>query len=202
MDGPKYINYDGLSFCRDDKTGYYLNSTIRKRLHRYVWEREVGPIPKGCHIHHIDGNKANNDITNLSILTGSGHQKLHGKDPARKNKSRQNILKAISAAPAWHRSEEGKRWHSEHMRGFKQPREEKICEQCGAKYSGTKASRFCSNKCKAKWRRQEGLDNVEKVCEWCGKTYLTNKYAKQKYCSDECNHKAHIGWSERRKSGA
>jgi hypothetical protein len=202
MDTPKYIEYDGLRFCRDDKTGYYLNSTIRKRLHRYVWEQEVGAVPAGCQIHHIDGNKANNDIANLAILTSAGHQRLHGREIARKEKSRENIKKAQQAAPAWHHSAEGRVWHSKHMQGFKQPRVTKVCTQCGAEFLGTKYSRFCSNKCKSKWRRDQGLDDIEKVCEWCGKPYVVSKYAKQKYCSMECQHKAHVGWSKRRKSGA
>ena len=201
MSTPKYIEYDGLKFCRDDKTGYYLNSTIRKRLHRYVWEREIGSIPKGCQIHHIDGDKANNAITNLAIMTATGHQRLHGQETYRKEIMRRNIKKAIAAAPAWHHSEAGRAWHSQHAKGMKQPRSVMICKQCGAKFEGTKHNLFCSNKCKAKWRRDNGLDDVEKVCEWCGKTYLVNKYAKQKYCSKECQHKAHVGWSERRKSG-
>jgi hypothetical protein len=201
MDKPKYIEYRGLKFCRDDRTGYYLNSTIRKRLHRYVWECEIGPIPKGCHIHHIDGDKANNAVSNLAILTGTGHQRLHGQEPARKAASRKNIMRAISAAPAWHRSEEGKRWHSEHMAGFKQPKTQKICDQCGKTYAGTKRQRFCSNACKSAHRRASGADLVPRICVYCGKEFLTSKYDDIRLCSRECTHKAHRGWSERKKSG-
>lgn len=201
MDKPKYIEYNGLKFCRDDRTGYYLNSTIRKRLHRYVWECEVGPIPKGYHVHHIDGDKANNDLSNLSIMTNTGHQRLHGQEQERKAWSRENVKKATAAAPAWHQSEEGKRWHSEHMRGFKQPRVEKVCEQCGKKYQGTKNSHFCSNACKAKHRRQSGADDETRICRYCGKAFRTNKYSDTELCSPECAHKEHIGWSERKKCG-
>ena len=66
---PKYISYNGVDFCRDDKTGYYLNSGIHERLHRYVWEHEAGPIPPGFEVHHIDGDKANNSLDNLCLLT-------------------------------------------------------------------------------------------------------------------------------------
>ena len=57
----KYQYFNGLKFTRDDKTGYYLNSTIEKRMHRYVWEFYNGPIPKGYDIHHKDEDKANNE---------------------------------------------------------------------------------------------------------------------------------------------
>lgn len=202
MKTPKYISYDGLRFCRDDKTGYYLNSTIRKRLHRYIWEKEVGTIPKGCQIHHIDGNKANNDISNLAIMTASGHQRLHGQEQKRKEFARENIKKAAIFASIWHGSEAGKKWHSEHMKGFKQPRHDMICEQCGTTYKGVKGQRFCSNKCKAAWRRKSGKDDVQQICEQCGKTFLTSRYSGVKYCSRECTHIAHRGWSERKKSEA
>lgn len=202
MEKPKYITYNGLRFCRDDKTGYYLNSTIRKRLHRYVWECEVGTIPKGCQIHHIDGNKANNDLSNLAIMTTTGHQRLHGQEQARKEKAREAVKKAVLFAPAWHRSEEGKQWHSAHMQGFKQPRTVKTCEFCGEKYEGTKNQLFCSNKCKAAWRRRSGADDIPRTCPQCGKVFMTNKYDTIKYCSRTCSDKAHVGWSERKQSKA
>jgi len=36
-----------------------------------------GEIPKGFEIHHIDGDKDNNNISNLEILSASEHQKKH-----------------------------------------------------------------------------------------------------------------------------
>lgn len=202
METPKYITYNGLRFCRDDKTGYYLNSTIRKRLHRYVWECEVGPIPKGCQIHHIDGNKANNDLSNLAIMTATGHQRLHGQEEARKARARENVKKAVQYAPAWHRSEAGLKWHSEHAKGHTMPRTPRKCEYCGNIFDGIKHQRFCSNKCKAAWRRRTGKDDIQRTCEYCGKVFTTSKYKKVKFCSRECTHLAHIGWSERRQSKA
>lgn len=200
MDSPKYIEYDGLKFCLDDKTGYYLNSTIRKRLHRYVWEKEVGTIPKGCQIHHINGNKADNSIENLAIMTSSGHQRLHGAEERRKAICRENVKKAIAAAPAWHHSEAGKKWHSEHAKGRTPSRAGKICEVCGKTFMGTKIQRFCSNACKAKYRRDAGLDDVEMICETCGKPFMATRYKKIKYCSRTCASIGHIGWTERKRN--
>ena len=198
MECPKYIEYDGLMFCRDEKTGYYLNSTIRKRLHRYVWEKEVGTIPKGCQIHHINGNKADNRIDNLSIMTASGHQRLHGQEEKRKEICRANIEKARPAAIAWHKSEDGRRWHSESHKGKLLTKHERICEVCGKKYNGTKSGRLCSNACKSKYRRMTGADNIERICEMCGKAFMTNRFKKQKFCSIECRTKAHIEWCKRK----
>ena len=36
-----------------------------------------GKIPKGYIIHHIDGNRKNNDISNLKMMTKLEHDRLH-----------------------------------------------------------------------------------------------------------------------------
>jgi hypothetical protein len=47
------------------------------RIHRLVVEAHIGRYltPKE-NIHHIDGNKRNNDISNLQIVSNSEHQKI------------------------------------------------------------------------------------------------------------------------------
>lgn len=197
MDSLKYIEYDGLRFCRDDKTGYYLNSTIRKRLHRYVWEKEVGTIPKGFHVHHLNGDKSDNRIENLALMNVTGHLRMHMQEADRKAKARENVKKAILAAPAWHKSEEGRAWHSQHSKGKKPKRAEKTCNVCGRSFMGTATQRFCSNACKAKYRRDNGLDDVERVCEQCGKRFMASRFGEQKFCSRECQAIAHRGWTKR-----
>ena len=48
-------------------------------LHNVVICEHLGltEIPKGFCVHHIDGNKTNNDISNLCLLTTGAHSKLH-----------------------------------------------------------------------------------------------------------------------------
>lgn len=188
----KYIYFNGLKFTRDDKTGYYLNSTIRKRLHRYVWEFHHGPMPKGYHIHHIDYNKSNNDISNLELMHGKRHVTLHGLERAKEQYEKMVENLDINARPKaieWHKSQDGRAWHKEHYERTKEKlhkTERKQCEQCGDFFEGRPYNKFCSNKCKAKWRRDNGLDDIEKVCEYCGKTFTSNKYAKKRFCSRSC----------------
>ena len=201
MGFPKYIEYDGIKFCRDEKTGYYLNSTIRKRLHRYVWEKEVGSIPRGCQIHHVNGDKSDNRIENLAIMTASGHQLLHSQEIARKELHRKLIEKARPAAIEWHKSEAGRKWHSEQSKGRKMPRVEKVCSCCGKTFMGTKIQVFCSGACKAKYRRDNGIDDEERVCQQCGKTFRCNRFDVNKFCSRECSAIAHHGWRERQRNG-
>lgn len=42
-------------------------------LHRYIWLVERGEIPKGYHVHHIDGNVDNNTISNLALMLAHDH---------------------------------------------------------------------------------------------------------------------------------
>ena len=42
---------------------------VSKYVHRLVVETFIGEIPKGYEINHIDGDKANNIINNLEIVT-------------------------------------------------------------------------------------------------------------------------------------
>ena len=48
-----------------------------KLLHRLIYEEVFGSIPKGYAIHHIDGDKTNNNPGNLMLLSKSNHHKLH-----------------------------------------------------------------------------------------------------------------------------
>jgi hypothetical protein len=43
-----------------------------------VWEHHNGPIPAGFEVHHKDENKANNDISNLDLMTAVDHAARHG----------------------------------------------------------------------------------------------------------------------------
>lgn len=62
------------------KDGYYYISTKEHNgalLHRLVYEKHYGPIPKGFVVHHKDGDKSNFDIRNLILLSNNNHHSLH-----------------------------------------------------------------------------------------------------------------------------
>lgn len=71
--GTAYINQQGYYII-----GSRVEGNKGKRLHRLIYENEYGPIPKGYDIHHIDGNKLNNDLDNLVALSRKEHTSLHG----------------------------------------------------------------------------------------------------------------------------
>ena len=58
--------------------GYYsLTTNDRCLMHRYVWEKEVGPIPKDWDIHHRNNDKSDNSLTNLICMPKSEHTRIH-----------------------------------------------------------------------------------------------------------------------------
>lgn len=52
-------------------------------IHRLVWIRAHGPIPKGYEIHHKNGIGTDNSLKNLTCITISEHRKIHAKARAK-----------------------------------------------------------------------------------------------------------------------
>ncbi len=61
--------------------GYYAANKSNGRenlLHREIWRVHKGPLPQGHHIHHIDRDRRNNQLSNLRLLSAIEHAKHHG----------------------------------------------------------------------------------------------------------------------------
>lgn len=75
----EFITFNGQKYFHSQSKGYWRKGTgNRNMLHRDVWEFYNGPIEDGFDIHHLDGNKNNNDIHNLEKISKSDHTKRHG----------------------------------------------------------------------------------------------------------------------------
>jgi len=188
----QYQFHFGKKFYLDHKTGYWISTTCPKiRAHRWVWENINGKIPKNCHIHHIDENKSNNDISNLKCLYYEDHLSLHVNEESRQ-RAREWINQIRPLTKKWHRSEEGKKWHSIHASNTFKRKDPiiKNCNFCTKSFEidsiDKNRGKFCSNVCKSAQRRKLGLDNIEKKCQLCEKIFKSNKYGKRKYCSRSC----------------
>lgn len=190
--------YGGYKFRKDKKTGYFLcskktNVGKRERLHCFVWRSETGRIiPKGYAVHHIDGDKNNNDFSNLALMSKESHAKLHGTTWSEERIIKQRAIlkeKCVPASKAWHKSEEGRKWHTDHYKESLGKEEvfNYKCLYCGDsfnskhKYSKNQST-FCCNNCRAAYRRKAGIDDITKICKACGKEYQSNKYTKSSRC--------------------
>jgi len=60
-------------------TWYWDDQNVRRWMYRYqwVWIQSNGPIPAGCHIHHIDEDCTNDSLCNLQCLTAKAHGSHH-----------------------------------------------------------------------------------------------------------------------------
>lgn len=190
--------FDGYKFRRDSRTGYYLStrkttSGKRERLHCYVWRYFNGQIKEGYHVHHKDEDRGNNRVENLICTRGKTHSSYHLLKYSTNHPDRmaENLSKnARPKASAWHGSVAGREWHSTQGKRTAARMKEKefICENCGKPFWKKPFGKnlFCSNKCKAAYRRRMGLDDETRRCGCCGKEFRANKYANKRYCSKEC----------------
>lgn len=83
------IRYCGHMFFRN-KDGYYRDG--RTTLHRYKYEKKYGKIFSCFHLHHIDGNKFNNCLSNLVMLTFQEHLEMHKLMRRKKMYEKQMVL--------------------------------------------------------------------------------------------------------------
>ena len=68
--GPLHCDAKGY-LQTSDRTGQLV------RLHRGCWEAYCGAVPDGYDIHHMDGNRQNNEIENLACMPRGEHARLH-----------------------------------------------------------------------------------------------------------------------------
>jgi len=60
------------------KKSFTWKGGITRRYARSIWEKWWNQIvPDGYDVHHVDGNKRNNYITNLALVTHVEHSRIH-----------------------------------------------------------------------------------------------------------------------------
>lgn len=179
-----YQEFNGIRFYLNNTTGYWerARGTPRK-MHIYVWEYHNGKLPAGYCLHHIDGDKGNNTLDNLQMLTVQEHSKLHAQEA--------DHTAFIEKSKQWHQTKEARSISREN--GFasasRWPTRQYTCDYCGATFtvkSPRTDYRFCSNQCKSAWRRQSGVDNEHRTCVVCGGDFVVNRYSKTLCCSRGC----------------
>jgi len=137
-------------------------------LHRDVWIKAHGKVPDGFHIHHKDGNPANNDINNLECISSSDHFALHSEERSMRAKTPKHLAFLGDIRPKtaeWHRSEEGRAWHRQHAKASlekarlaprfsKKPDLVKNCHHCGKEFTTRNVRKIiCGVSCESKRKR-------------------------------------------------
>ena len=97
--GTNKADFEDASFKKYSK-GKYMQSGKgvggEQYLHRAVWKKDHGKIPKGYEVHHKDHDTLNNNISNLALVKSGEHQGMHNKleGIARKAKAKMTKTKA------------------------------------------------------------------------------------------------------------
>ncbi|WP_424139385.1 HNH endonuclease signature motif containing protein [Roseomonas chloroacetimidivorans] len=153
------------------RSGYY---EVSLRLHRAVWEAAHGPIPDGYHVHHISGDKSDNRLENLVLLT-------HGEHSARHYDEKLVPHRARAAANG--------RAAMERNRAIRL-RRPLSCAVCGGIFHSPSShpTRFCSSACVQR-ARSGAFGGEKRICLWCAGEFDATK-REQKYCSRVCNNRA------------
>ena len=143
---PKKIEYDGFTWHRRPNSEpwqhrVYYRATINGKtvyLHRYIYIKNKGPVPKGRIVHHKDDNPFNNEPSNLILLTRSQHSKMHIEK--RKENNNKHLIEARKLIE----------------NNLPKPKPQKIertqnCEYCGKLFTKiaypNRVLKYCSNLC-------------------------------------------------------
>jgi hypothetical protein len=150
----------------NDQRWYFYRDYYRNRkgklLHREKFIEAFGPLEPKLDVHHIDGDKLNNDLRNLVALSRSQHLKSH----------------APAGAAAWsteHRSGVSREWWER-----KQPHAV-TCHECKIEFMSTgQRAKFCSAVCRSADQRRrnpkpkkgrEHLKRPARACAACGSEF-------------------------------
>lgn len=179
--------FDGEKFykCKDG----HLKQT--KSIHQKIYTYYYGTPPDGYEIHHVDEDKTNNDITNLTLLTRSAHQKIHMPKGTTRKVKKVFVCEVCGQEYQAYKCGSNRFCSSLCRSRYRQATEliHKICPQCGKGFETYKSNnaRYCSHSCAMEAKRKHQPET--RLCPVCGKEFFTVPYKNQKYCSVSCANK-------------
>lgn len=157
--------------ARVDDVGYYSIINIKegfkdRRLHRLIYEdsHKVTILP-GNHIHHKDGNKLNNEINNLELLTHSEHSKIHRADKIGENAPHYGKKHSEEAKIKMSKSQTGRKHTAETRDKISKSHKGKIISEETRKKIGEKLrSRECSFEERLRKSKVSNTSGIMNVC--------------------------------------
>lgn len=172
-------------------------------IYRKIWEQFNGPIPKdhqgrSFEIHHIDGNRKNNDISNLKCVSIQEHYDIHYSQKdygacyliAKKMKMDMKDLSSIASKSALKaakkRVEEGTHQFLKRLDGSSVSSDRVKNGTCplSKRIDGTSVA---SDRVKNKTHPFLRGNKKQLTCPHCGKTMDCGNYAR--YHGDKCKKK-------------
>lgn len=185
-----YKTYFGKRFYQDKK-GYWVNG-MPIHAHRWVWINHNGVIPPKMDIHHIDGDKSNNEIDNLQMLSRSDHLKLHWEEGLFDVEQRRIQL---TEARKWLKTPQGRKKQSiKAKEGWKTRKPlTKKCLDCEKDFETYQRwAKFCGEACYMRNRRRMKIGFIQKNCWICNTPFSREKGSRVRTCSKSCGGKLGI----------
>jgi len=187
--------FNGVIYSATPSTRNYFKNSTSSSIYYNVWQYFYGEIPaEGFEIHHKDHNPANNDISNLMLLTKEEHREIHRYNKRGVKHQRKKFI-CIECGKEYEASltgGHGNKFCSTkcrtrqylRLKGHK-PQEGKtvgICQICGKEfeyYPKAQTGKYCSQKC------AHAATKKFKKCAWCGKSFHSDD-SRTKCCSLSC----------------
>ncbi len=194
---PQNIKYRGKGYKLQKNGRYYASHNPKaeyRLLHRQIWADAHGRIPEGKHIHHIDGNPLNNNISNLELADPVEHRRQHMvarlKDPEYAKKHKKAFDEARQRNIIWQQTAEGKEERRKStLNAWVARKKDKECECSVCRktfFSWDKNTKYCSKSCRARSFREDPANQVTLACPVCGSSFTQYRHARAKTCSCKC----------------
>jgi hypothetical protein len=123
-----------------------MSKNHKNKEYRKIYEKHFGKIPKGMHIHHVDGNPENNNIDNLVCITPEEHSIIHKDDFIKWACIGGKIGgdKTKNQKLGWHDPAKKRKPGSKQPQGFSQNQSKRLKEEYlnGKRVSWTKSGKF------------------------------------------------------------